>query len=278
MLKAVLGIDIGGSTTKIAGFRGKEQIGAVQVRASDQTTSLYGALGKFLREYNAELGEIEKIVLTGVGASAFNEDIYGIPTEKTDEFQAIGNGGLMLSGLKEAIVVSVGTGTAFVRAVNGENRHIGGSGVGGGTLVGLSSRLFGETDINYVSELAEMGTLENVDLLIGEITKNEIPNLPPDATAANFGSVKSRASKNDFALGLINMLFQTVGMLAVFACRNDSIKNVVVTGTTAMLPQGKEIFARMSSLYGIEFTVPHQAEFATAIGAAAPYLGGMETV
>ena len=48
-MKATIGIDIGGSTTKIAGFtEEKKLLGTLQVKASDQITSLYGALGRFL--------------------------------------------------------------------------------------------------------------------------------------------------------------------------------------------------------------------------------------
>ena len=42
----ILGIDIGGSTTKIVGYRENGVlIGMLQVRAADQITSLYGAVG-----------------------------------------------------------------------------------------------------------------------------------------------------------------------------------------------------------------------------------------
>ena len=130
-MKATIGIDIGGSTTKIAGFtEEKKLLGTLQVKASDQITSLYGALGRFLREHGLSLADISKIVLTGVGASFIEEDIYAIPTVKAVELDAIARGGLALAGLDEALVVSIGTGTAFVRADKNSIRHIGGSGVG----------------------------------------------------------------------------------------------------------------------------------------------------
>ena len=51
MAKAVLGIDVGGSTTKIVGFRKeKEGLSLIPpqfVRAADPITSIYGAFGKF---------------------------------------------------------------------------------------------------------------------------------------------------------------------------------------------------------------------------------------
>ena len=132
----ILGVDVGGSTTKIVAFD-KEIIGTLQVRANDQMTSLFGAIGNLLYQHRLKLEEIEKIILTGVGATLIKKDIYGIPTFQVNEFEAIGYGGLMLSGLSEALVVSMGTGTAFVQASKDQITHIGGSGVGGGTLLGI---------------------------------------------------------------------------------------------------------------------------------------------
>ncbi len=271
-MSIVLGIDIGGSTTKIVGFDKQVLLGTLQVRAADQITSMYGAIGNFLRANGLKLGDISKIVLTGVGASFVDEDIYELPTYKVDEFQAIGYGGRRLAGLDRALVVSIGTGTAFVRA-DKENRHIGGSGVGGGTLVGLSSQLLETTSVDMIESLAIKGDIRNVDLMIRDIMNAETPLLPPQATAANFGNVKSDVRKEDMAIGLINMVFQTVGMLSVFACLNDDIKDVVVIGALAMLPQGKAILYTISKMYtGVRFTIPPNAVFATAIGATVPFL------
>ena len=44
----VAGIDIGGSTTKIAGFQGESMLRPVQISARNAIASLFGAFGKFL--------------------------------------------------------------------------------------------------------------------------------------------------------------------------------------------------------------------------------------
>ena len=263
-----LGIDIGGSTTKVIGMRDGEIIGMLQVRAADQITSLYGAIGNFLRKYNNKLSYVSQIALTGVGASFIDEQIYGIETHKVDEFLAIGHGGLLLSGLSEAIVVSMGTGTAFVRAGADVITHIGGSGVGGGTIIGLASKMLGKSDIDAILALARTGKLENVDLSVREIIGRELPSLTFNLTAANFGKIKSTASESDLALGIINMVFQTAGMLAVFAARNDTIRDIVLTGMLTMFPQAEEIQSAFSRLTDLRFIIPPNAVFATAIGAA----------
>ena len=268
----ILGIDVGGSTTKIVGYtEKKELIAALQVRATDQLTSLYGAIGHFLYNNSVPLSDVRTIVLTGVGSSYISENIYNIPTYKINEFQAIGWGGLMLSGLDEALVVSMGTGTAYVRATKEKVIHIGGSGVGGGTLIGLSEQLFQENDIDAIERLARRGDLQAVDLLIKDISTKAVSLLPPDMTASNFGSIKSTATSADLALGLINMIFRTIGMLAVLPAAMIPLR-YCFTGSMTVLPQAKEIFAGLKKMYDLNFIIPDNAVFATAIGAAIPYL------
>jgi len=264
----ILGIDVGGSTTKIVGLRNRKQLGSLQVRAADQITSLYGAVGNFLSKHNLMLEDISAVALTGVGASFIDGSIYNIKTVKINEFQAIGHGALRLTGLPEALVVSMGTGTAFVRATKKEVSHIGGSGVGGGTIIGLASQMFGKSDIDAILSLAEDGCLSNIDLSIRDILGSEITSLPSNLTAANFGKIKSTASESDLALGIINMVFETAGMLAVFALRNETIRDVVMTGTLATFPQAETVFTAFRELTGFNFIIPHDAVFSTALGAA----------
>jgi len=263
----ILGIDVGGSTTKIVGFQDKKCLGMLQVRAADQVTSMYGAIGNFLSKHGLGPGDVAAIYLTGVGASLIEEQIYGIETHKVNEFRAIGYGALRLTGLDEALVVSMGTGTAFVRALKNETTHLGGSGVGGGTIIGLASQMLGKTDIDAILALAEEGNLRNVDLSVRDIMGAEVQSLPFDLTAANFGKIKSTASQSDIALGIINMVFETVGMLSVFALKNDSIKNVILTGTLATFPQAETVFSEFRKLTGLNFVIPQDAVFATALGA-----------
>ena len=267
-MNIILGIDVGGSTTKIVGLRDGKPIGMLQVRAADQITSLYGAIGNFLRGHHLGLGDVAAFALTGVGASFISEPIYDIETHKVNEFNAIGHGALHLSGLSEALVVSMGTGTAFVRAAKGEVERIGGSGVGGGTIIGLASQVLGKSDIDAIIALAEHGKLENVDLSVRDIVNQEIPSLSSKLTAANFGKIKSTASEADLALGILNMVFQTIGMLAVFAMRNDPIRDVLLTGTLATFPQAGPMLTPFSGMGNMNFMIPPNAEFATALGAA----------
>jgi len=272
-MRVVIGIDVGGSTTKIVGYSlAGKCISMLKVEAADPLTSAYGALGKFINENALSLKEVEQIILTGVGAALFKKNIYSIPTTIVDEFRAIGLGGLALSNKKEGLIISLGTGTAFVHAGKDGIYHIGGSGVGGGTVLGLCGKLCGASSFKTVEEMAEKGALNRVDLNIEDISTGVIPTLPPDTTASNFGKMEDDATSEDLALGVLNMTFQTVGMMAVFACRNDRVKDVILTGTLSQVPAAKKVFHMLHKMYGVNFIIPKHAIYATATGAALSYL------
>ena len=174
-MSIVIGIDVGGSTTKIVGFRddgaGIEMISPQFVRANDPLTATYGAFGKFTDENGIDISSVSKVMMTGVGSSYVKRDLYSIDSDRVAEFNCIGRGGLFLSGLDEAIVVSMGTGTAIVHARRGgETEYLGGTGVGGGTIVGLSKLLLNAESIEHIVEYAESGDLANIDLRIRDIT------------------------------------------------------------------------------------------------------------
>jgi len=271
MKKTIIGIDVGGSTTKIVGFDDKGAlIAPIFIRANDQITSVYGALGKFTTENNIRLSDIEKIMVTGVGSTFITDDIYNIPCSHVVEFPCIGRGGIYLSGLDKAIIVSMGTGTAIVYADStGHFEYLGGTGVGGGTLIGLSEKMLGVRTIANIIELANEGDLNKIDLMVNDITKNEVhPDLSPNLTASNFGKISDVATRSDLALGIINMIFETVGMTAIFAARGRGIKDIVLTGNMTTIPQAKKIFASLNELFGMNFIIPENAQFGTVIGAA----------
>ena len=268
-MEVILGIDIGGSTTKIVGLRTDGSVlSMLRVRAEDQVTSLYGALGNYLTSNGLTLKDVRRVVLTGVGASYVEGDIYGLPTCKVDEFSASGTGALALSDQDSAVVVTMGTGTAFMWAEkSGSVRHLCGSGIGGGTLGGLCRKLVGMERFGQTNKLAAQGDLGQVDLTIADITCNPAPTLDPTLTAANFGNLAEDASPADLAAGAVNLVLQAIGTMTVLACQCCDTRTVVLTGSMTTLDQVKPNFENFEKLYGIHYIVPENATFATAIGA-----------
>lgn len=252
----VCGLDLGSSTAKFACLRDGQPV--------DCRTLTGPGLAAQLRE--ALPPDAAAIAVTGVGAARFSTP--GLILHRVAEFDAIAAGGLLLSSLPEALVVSVGTGTAFVHASAVPARHLGGSGIGGGTLCGLGRALLDTDSLAELSALAAAGSAARADLNVADILTESVPGLDPDLTVANFGRLTAGASRADIAAGIFNLVFQTVGVMAAFAARACNVRTVVLTGRPVTAPPAAPVFARLARLHGLRYCVPDRAAYATACGAA----------
>ncbi len=271
-MKITIGIDAGISTTKIVGVKDGLVISPLRIKATDPITSLYGAFGKYLYDNKIALDDVERVMLTGVGAAYIDKPLYGLPTERTEEFLANGLGAQYMTHLKKMIVVSMGTGTSLVQCDNEDIHHIGGIGIGGGTLNGLSRLLLKTDDIKQISTLAMNGDIRNINLLIGDISAHPLPGLPMDATASLFANAMGNASREDIALGIIYLVLQSVGSAAILSSIGSDIRNFVLIGNLTLLPQCRTMFSMMEKLYNVHFIIPKHSEFCTAIGSALNYV------
>lgn len=262
----IVGIDIGGSTTDAVLLDGGVKV--VTVEANDPVAAASGALGKLISTYGHRLSEIQAIAATGGGSRALGRELLGIPISAVAEITAIGVGGSSLAGTDDALVVSMGTGTALV-SVKGERiEHAGGTGVGGGTLLGLSKHLLGVSRLETLEGLASRGNLARVDLTVEDIAGGPVGNLPPGATASNFGKVSADASPEDKARALVNMIAEVIVVLSVLAARANQHNQVVLTGKLVRVKPLLERIQSTRALFERGFVVPRFADVATAIGAA----------
>jgi type II pantothenate kinase len=270
----IIGIDIGSTTTKTVSVENGALVRKIKTRAQDAVTSAAGALGKLLIENDIDIAGVSGIAITGAGASKIKDKIFGIPTQRVDEIKAIGTGGLFLAGKRgnsesgSIVIANVGTGTAIIQAGKEGIVHLGGSGVGGGTIYGLAKKLLPTADFSGIMELAKDGKLNQVDLLLEDIADTEISFLPRESTAANFGKMLDSALSPDIALAILNMVYQVIGMISVFAARSVGVDRVIVTGNGSNNPVGKQVLRVISGMYGISFEYPPDAEYTTAVGAA----------
>lgn len=276
-MSVIIGIDIGGSTTKIVGFANKnnkwELMDPMVIKANDPVTATYGAFGKFTDENALDMSDVSKIMMTGVGATYVKKNLYGLDCRRVSEFDCIGRGGTFLSGIKEGLVVSMGTGTAMVYAkADGSMQYLGGTGVGGGTLLGLSRLLLNADSVEHIEKYADSGSLDNVDLRIRDLTPTDsMTQLQSELTASNFGKLSDMADKGDLAQGIMNLVFETVGMTSIFAARSVGVDKIILTGNVTQLRRCKDKFDEFNRLDvsgDLHFVIPEHARFATAIGAA----------
>lgn len=121
----IIGIDSGSTNVKLIEVNEKFNIVNKMFLSK---RPIKEALDEFVKFKKIDLSNVSCIVLTGVRSSEIKEDkICGIKVLKQDEFISIANGGKFLSKKDKAMIVSIGTGTAFVRAEGNDIKHIGGT-------------------------------------------------------------------------------------------------------------------------------------------------------
>lgn len=261
----VIGVDIGGSAIKIAGLRGDEIVFTCYEKNGANPAE--EVLAEILKTYKIVLGPEDSIALTGVGAGRSRLSGFGVPVIRVPEIEAVGTGGTWLSGCGDAVIVSLGTGTAFILYKGGRFTHLGGSGIGGGTFCGLGRKILGTDDFEGIDKLSETGCLENIDLRVGDLF-NGSGTLNPELTASNLFKAGSENTDGDWAAGIINTVLQAVGTMAMLACGGHFVGEVVIIGALSRLSAARGVFSRFEEMYGIKYTIARHPECATAIGAA----------
>lgn len=263
----IIGIDIGGSTTDAVLLYNGDLV-VVTIETGDPLAAAAGALGKLLSIVGAALGDIQAIAVSGSGARCLTNQLFGVPVVVVPEITAIGVGGSTLAEKPEALVVSLGTGTALVSVRGDTIEHVGGTGVGGGTLLGLARHLLGVTGLDTLESMAAQGDLSRVDLTVGDIAGGPVGIVSASATASNFGKVRADPTPSDKALALVNMVAEvtfTISLMAARACQHHEI---VLTGKLTRVKLLRERLEAVRLRGRENFLIPPYAEYATAIGAA----------
>jgi len=259
----IIGIDRGATFTDFAVVTGDRltESFSLEKRDWDAISSSYSRLKT---QYHTD-----HIVFSGCAT--------GMPAAMLDnirvisEIDAIGFGGATLAGSGNCVVVSMGTGTAVVHFAENSAKHVGGSGVGGGTIKGLASLICGIEDPIRLDALAMQGSASNLNLTISDLGYEEISFLGADMTASNFASVKSKKSE-DLAAGILRLVGEQVGIIASICARElDCRENIVMVGKVVQSPYIRQILDLVGRLYQTNFLYPEYPGFATVYGAALKY-------
>ena len=128
--------------------------------------------------------------------------------------------------------------------------------------------MLGVSTIERLEKLARKGDLRRIDLSVRDIAGGWIGDLPPNTTAANFGKISADATPEDKALAIIDMITESIGVLALASARACGQENIVLTGKLSRLFRFMQEMKRLGFPFGRRFLVPEHADFATAIGAA----------
>ncbi len=230
------------------------------------------SLASALRHLELGFDALSAIGTTGGKHRELPSQLKGVPIVKVSEADAVGRGGLWLSGQESALVVSAGTGTAIIAARGRVCTHVTGSAVGGGTLLGLSRFLLGTADPFEVAELAAAGDPSRVDGTLQDVIGGGIGHLPADATAVNLGRLAALTelpAREDVAAGLVTLVSQVISVIALNAAKANSLERIVFVGHLMDLEPVCAAVRRVWGFYGVEQppVIPESRGFATALGA-----------
>lgn len=222
------------------------------------------------------LGALPRLAVTGGRHRVLPAQLGHCEVVPVPEVVAIGRGGQAFAlGAGEVndqplLVVSAGSGTAVVSARGSTYTHVSGTGVGGGTLLGLSRLLLGTVDAPAIDAMALRGDPNGADLALRDVVSGPIGSLPPDATAVNFGRLARQvdhASPEDLAAALVTLVAQVIAITAINAARAERLDRVVVIGHMTDMQSFRRVLAQVQQYYGMELTVPENGGFGTALGA-----------
>jgi len=217
--------------------------------------------------------DVDLFAVTGGKHLNLGDKIESTKIIHVNEIDAIGEGAMNLSGLSRKnpiIIVSAGSGTACILAQDGNFIHCSGTGVGGGTILGLSKLLLGTTDPIEIAKLAKEGNESGVDLILEDVVSGPIGELPSDTTAVNFGKISkidSEISKQDIAAGIVNLVGQTAARIATSVATTFNAKEIVVVGRSPSFNGLKNSLEQAASIMGFSPHFPKNGEYASALGA-----------
>ncbi|MBT2644140.1 type II pantothenate kinase [Bacillus sp. ISL-41] len=260
-----IGIDAGGSLIKIA----YEENGRLHFR-KQPIEEIDEAL-VWLKIVSTN----KRIFLTGGRAGRIKADFFpeaGI----VDEFTAACEGAtylMMKEGMPnggKSLLINIGTGISWIK-IDGESYdRVLGSGIGGGTFMGLGKLLADSSDFASLVRLSASGQRGNVDLLVKDIYHPEEPPIPGDLTASNFAKTEAinSSSPADKMASFLNMMSETITLLSVQTAALHGIKKVIFIGSTLAgnkpLQENLDFYCKMS---GLDPIFLQNGEFSGAIGA-----------
>lgn len=214
-----------------------------------------------------------KIALTG-GKSVFLHKNYFPEAIQIPEFEAACNGArffLRLDGNKPdtCLLVNIGTGTSWFFLHGDNQERILGSGIGGGTFMGLGELLTGESQFSKLVSFAEIGNKSKVDLTVKDIYMGEETPVDGNLTASNFAKGnRDDHSKADLMASVTNMVAETIVLLTLQAATIHKTEDIVYMGSTFVGNDPlKKVLESYKGMMGLRTRFLEKGEYCGAMGA-----------
>ncbi|RSL34949.1 type II pantothenate kinase [Salibacterium salarium] len=269
MSQEYVGIDAGGTLSKIVYTHG-EDWGYKKI-----ATNRVAEINRWIQANFTN----PHIHITGGKAGVLLQE-FPVSAKNVNEFEATCEGvnwlleqnGILSQIGSQFMVTNVGTGTSIHYVQQDSYERIGGSGMGGGTLLGLSYLLTGEDHYDKILELGRKGEGEGLNVTVSDIYSHETPPISGDLTASNFGKaaqMKDKAfSKEDYISAIVRMIGETITTMSVQAAERLKTDAIIYIGTTFSRHDTlKEIVKGYTELRGKQAYFLEYGEYSGAIGA-----------
>lgn len=219
----------------------------------------------------------DRLALTGGGAPEA-ASLLKMDTERVNEFDAWAAGAeelLRNQGVPTTnpyLLVSVGTGTSALRIGDGKITRVGGTALGGGTIVGLGAGLLGTGDFDRLARMARQGDRRSVDLLVSDVYRGDgAPPLPGDLNASSFAKLARkdvRPRPEDVAHAIMGLVGENVAIICGNLARAAGAERIVLAGGSLRdNPALSDILLAVSAFSGLQTLLLTHGEFAGALGA-----------
>src|SRR5258706_1926901 len=225
--RAAAGADVGATLVKLA-LRDARGTITMETLPTDQLDAVAQRLRGLAP---GELG------LTGGGAPRLATRLDR-PLVPVGEFEAWAEGARQLLGEappERFLVVSVGTGTSALLVDGARVTRVGGTALGGGTILGLGAALCRERDFDAIAQLAQRGDRRRVDLLVRDIYPEGDFLLPGDLNAASFAKlarVNGASDAADLAHGIIGLVGENVALICAELAVRAEVELIAFGGST----------------------------------------------
>lgn len=228
-----IGIDTGGTLTKVAYLDEHNELILTTFPSNDLQA---------VKEWILNNPDIEDIGVTGGRTEQFIDVIKRMKSiHYIVEFEATLKGVRFLLKkegyyFERSMITNIGTGTSIHYMEGNTDIRVGGTGVGGGTLIGLSALTTGITDYNVIREMAARGNREDIDLRVRDIYQGMDTPIDGHLTASNFGKVgiteDVQHHSEDILATVQGLVGEVITTLSIQYAEEKKAQHIVYIGST----------------------------------------------
>ena len=170
------------------------------------------------------------------------------------------------------LLVSLGTGTSVLLVEGDTVLRVGGTALGGGTLMGLAAAILHEVDFHELCSLAEQGSRSHVDLMVSDIYDLGEIALPSDLTAASFAKLargtNEPPARADLAAAIVGLVAENVALICNGLAVSSQARSIVFCGSTLRgNPALASVLTSLTQGIGHDAVMLPDGEFGGALGA-----------